>query len=144
MSTRRRFVLSGAAAIGGAVAAACTGPGGGEPPAATTHPAQLSVMSHSAGEEPAFKAMFEEFKKKRPEITVDFSTGGTGGANAAYNEKIVSLVAAGSAPDVFKTAPFGFGQLAHNGAYLALDDYVKKQAAEVKPDDFFPSHYEGS
>jgi multiple sugar transport system substrate-binding protein len=101
-------------------------------------------MSHSAGEEPAFKAMFEQLKTKRPEITVDFSTGGTGGANAAYNEKIVSLVAAGSAPDVFKTAPFGFGQLAHNGAYLALDDYVKRQAAEVKPDDFFPSHYEGS
>jgi multiple sugar transport system substrate-binding protein len=139
----RRYVLAGAAAVP-AVAAACGGPGAAAPQSAASQPAQLNVLSHSAGEEAAFKAMFEQFKTKRPEITVNFSVGTTGGANAAYNEKLVSLVAAGDAPDVFKTAPFGFGQLAHAGAYLALDDYVKKQTAEVKPDDFFPSHYEGS
>ncbi|HET7771659.1 MAG TPA: sugar ABC transporter substrate-binding protein [Chloroflexota bacterium] len=138
----RRLVL-GAAATPLALAA-CAAPGASAPPSTSIQPATLNVLSHSAGEEPAFKAMFEQFKTKRPEITVHFSVGTTGGANAAYNEKLVSLVAAGDAPDVFKTAPFGFGQLAHNGAYLALDDYVKKQAAEVKPDDFFPSHYEGS
>jgi multiple sugar transport system substrate-binding protein len=123
---------------------ACAGPGTSAPQSVSVQPAQLRVLSHSAGEEPAFRAMFEQFKTKRPEITVEFSVGTTGGANAAYNEKLVSLIAAGDAPDVFKTAPFGFGQLANGGAYLALDDYVKKQAAEVKPDDFFPSHYEGS
>jgi multiple sugar transport system substrate-binding protein len=102
------------------------------------------VLTHSAGEEPAFRQMFEAFKTSHPEITIDFSVGTTGGPNAAYNEKLVSLVAAGDAPDVFKTAPFGFGQLANGGAYLGLDDYVRRQAAEVKPEDFFPSHYEGS
>ena len=142
--TTRRGVLSGSVLAAGAAAAACAGPGSSAPQSTTVQLAQLNVLSHSAGEEPAFKAMFEQFKTKRPEITVNFSVGTTGGANAAYNEKLVSLVAAGDAPDVFKTAPFGFGQLAHNGAYLALDDYVKKQASEVKPDDFFPSHYEGS
>ncbi len=113
-------------------------------PVAVAQPARISVLTHSAGEETAFKALFEAFRTRRPEVTVDFSVGTTGGANAAYNEKLVSLVAARDAPDVFKTAPFGFGQLAHGGAYLALDDYVKKQAAEIKVDDFFPSHYEGS
>ena len=142
MTTRRRL-MTALSASPVAAALGCAAPGAAPPPA-STQPARLAVMSHSPGEEPAFKAMFETFKTKRPEITVDFSSGGTGGANAAYNEKIVSLVAAGDAPDIFKTAPFGFGQLAHAGAYLALDDYVKRQAGEVKPDDFFPSHFEGS
>ena len=126
--------------------AACGADGGvgGVKASATMAPARVAVLTHSAGEEAAFKAMFEAFKTRRPEITVDFSVGTTGGANAAYNEKLVSMVAAGEPPDVFKTAPFGFGQLAHAGAYLALDDYVKKQASEVKTEDFFPSHFEGS
>jgi len=147
LSRRRIF----RAAAGGTLAPVLTACGGGgaavdtAPNAdAARQPARLAVLTHSAGEADAFKAMFEAFKTRRPEITVDFSTGTTGGANAAYNEKLVSLIAAGDGPDVFKTAPFGFGQLAHGGAYLALDDYVKRQVGEVKPDDFFPSHYEGS
>ena len=146
-TVRRRAAL-GAPAVALALAASGApgaGGGGGAPPAsATARPARLSVLTHSAGEEPAFRQMFEAFKTAHPEITVDYSVGTTGGANAAYNEKLVSLVAAGDPPDVFKTAPFGFGQLASGGAYLALDDYVRRSAAEVKPDDFFPSHYEGS
>jgi multiple sugar transport system substrate-binding protein len=147
LRTRRSLVLGATAGALAPALVACGGPGAsGDAPRgdASRQPVRLSVLTHSAGEADAFKAMFEQFKTRRPEITIDFSTGTTGGANAAYNEKLVSLVAAGDPPDVFKTAPFGFGQLAHGGAYLALDDYVKRAAAEVKPDDFFPSHYEGS
>jgi multiple sugar transport system substrate-binding protein len=125
---------------------ACAGPSGGAAPkpGAAVQPAQLKALIHTASEADAFKQIFDTLHQRHPEITVDLSIGTTGGPNAAYNEKLVSLVASGDAPDVFKTAPFGFGQLAAAGAYLQLDDYVKRSAAEVKPEDFFPSHYEGS
>jgi multiple sugar transport system substrate-binding protein len=135
-----------AVALAPATALACAGPGasGTENPATATQPAQLRALIHTGSEADAFKQIFETLNKAHPEITVDLSVGTTGGANAAYNEKLVSLVASGDAPDVFKTAPFGFGQLAAAGAYVQLDDYVKRNAAQVKVDDFFPSHYEGS
>jgi len=142
---RRRAALGApAVALAHAACAGSEGAGNAPPASATARPARLAVLTHSAGEEPAFRQLFEALKTLHPEITVDFSVGTTGGPNAAYNEKLVSLVAAGDAPDVFKTAPFGFGQLANGGAYLALDDYVRRAAAEVKPEDFFPSHFEGS
>jgi len=136
VSVSRRTLLGATGA--GAVplpAVACGAPAGAPPGEPAGQPARIAVLTHSAGEEPAFRQLFAAFKERRPEIEVDFSVGTTGGANAAYNEKLVSLVAAGDSPDVFKTAPFGFGQLAHGGAYLALDDLddlVKRQAAQER------------
>jgi ABC-type glycerol-3-phosphate transport system substrate-binding protein len=127
--------------------AGCGAPGGGGSEAATSGasspPARVTVMTFSNGVEiDSFKGLFAEFAKHYPNITVDFQPTGTG-PTAAYNEKLVSLLASGDAPDAFKTAPNGFGQIANGGAYLALDDYVKRNAADVKPDDFFPPHLEG-
>ncbi len=142
----RSAPYAAAGALGAAgVLAGCTGTSSGTPdPKATlaTQPANVSVQTSSgAPEAEAFKTLFDAFGKRYPHITIEYTAVGGGGPQ--YNERLMSLIAAGSAPDVFKTAPFGFGQLAHAGAYVALGDYVKRFAGEVKAEDFFPSHIEG-
>lgn len=151
---RRTYIRTSAATfatLGATLLGACSmgasSPGqAGRDPARDAEPSGPVTMMTGGGaaEEAALKPVFAALATKHPKLTVEYTPGGTGGVNAAYNEKLASLMAGGAAPDVFKSAPFGFGQFAHAGAYLALDDRVRRQAAEVKPEDFFPSHLEGS
>ncbi|HEV2125611.1 MAG TPA: sugar ABC transporter substrate-binding protein, partial [Chloroflexota bacterium] len=127
--------------------AACAVPGTGGPEtpkeSASSAPARVTVMFPGGGsEEEDFKPVFEAMAQKFPKITAEWTPGGTGGYNAQYTDKVGSLLAAGDAPDVFKSLVFTFGQFAHSGAYYPLDDLIKRHAAEVKLDDFFPAHVE--
>lgn len=150
--TRRTYVRAVAAMSGAGVLGACSTdsrqpgvPAGAGPAGAAAPAGRVTVMTGGgAAEEAALKSVFTALATKHPRLSVEYTPGGTGGPNAAYNEKVASLVASGAAPDVFKSAPFGFGQFAHAGVYLALDERVRRHAAEVKLDDFFPSHVEGS
>jgi multiple sugar transport system substrate-binding protein len=126
-------LAAGACATPGAAPAE---PSGGAPAA----PATVAVMFPGGGsEDDDFKPVFEAFAQQYPRITAAWTPGGTGGYNDAYPEKLTSLFAAGSGPDVFKTTQ-NFGSFAAGGIYRPMDDQIKKQAAEVKPEDFFEPH----
>ncbi|MDQ3701794.1 MAG: extracellular solute-binding protein [Chloroflexota bacterium] len=148
---RRAYVRAATAAWGATLLGACSTDAAsqagqaGQPTRDAGLTGRIAVMTGGgAAEEAALKPVFGALAARHPRLTVEYTPGGTGGVNAAYNEKLASLLASGAAPDVFKSAPFGFGQFAHASAYLALDDRVRRQVAEVKPEDFFSSHLEGS
>lgn len=144
MAVTRRSVLGTAGgAVGAAYLVGCAERGDAPPEGASAQPARITVMFPGGGsEDDGFKPVFEAFLQKYPKITPEWTPGGTGGYNDAYSEKLTSLFAAGSGADVFKTTQ-NFGSFAANGTYRALDDYIKKQAAEVKLDDYFAAHVEG-
>jgi multiple sugar transport system substrate-binding protein len=147
MFTRRRAIESAARGAAGAFGAAgagwlaaCSGPGSAPQEAASTAPAKVTVMFPGGGsEDDDFKPVFEAMAKAYPKITAEWTPGGTGGYNDAYVDKLTSLFAGGSGPDVFKTTG-GFGSFANAGIYRQLDDHIKRSAAEVKFDDFFSTH----
>lgn len=122
--------------------AACTG-GGGTPDqnAGTAAPAKLTFMSPGGPGDDDYKFPIEAFHPKHPNITVTFTPAGTG-YTPAYNDKLTSLLAAGDAPDIFKTQGGTFGQFAEVGAYRELDGYIRKHAADVKLNDIFAPHVE--
>ena len=143
--TRRAVLARAGMGAGGTVAlAACATPGTPQPEAASTQPARVTVMFPGGGsEDDDFKPVFDAFHQKYPKITAEWTPGGTGGYNAAYGEKLTSLFAAGSGPDVFKTTGgAGFGSFAESGIYKPLDDYIKKHPNDVRMDDYFPQHVE--
>ncbi len=146
-TTRRRLLRTTAAGTLSSLLAACSRTAGesqGEQAAASLPPARVTVMFPGGGsEDDDFKPVFEAFAQRYPRITAEWTPGATGGYNDAYTEKLVSLFASSTGPDVFKTLGGSFGQFAQSGVYRPLDDYVKKQAADVKLDDFFPPHVEG-
>src|SRR5688572_26482716 len=140
--SRRSLLLTAGSAGTAAVLTACAAPGTPQPDAATTQPARISVMFPGGGsEDDDFKPVFDAFHQKHPKITAEWTPGGTGGYNDAYTEKLTSLFAAGSGADVFKTTG-GFGSFAESGTYKPLDDYMKKNAADVKVEDYFSQHVE--
>lgn len=147
MTVSRRALLRALGVLGaggaGLPAAACAAPGavpaapaGGGTPA----PASVAIMFPGGGsEDDDFKPVLEAFAQKAPTVTTVWTPGGTGGYNDAYAEKLTSLFAAGSGPDVFKTTQ-NFGSFAAGGVYRPMDDQIKKQQAEVRPEDFFEPH----
>lgn len=144
--SRRRYVQ--ALAAGAAVLpVACAPPGGGTGERAGTAaaPARVTVMfPASATETEDFQPVFDAFAQQHPTIQAEWTPGGTAGYNQAYTDKLTSLVASDEGPDVFKTIGNAFGSFAHSGVYRPLDGYVKRHAAEVKIEDFFAPHVEGS
>lgn len=142
--TRRQLLAGGMASVlAGAAAGACRVAGPARPKPATGAPVRVTFMVPGGPQEDAdFAPVFEAFAVRYPAITAEYTPAGTG-YGQDYTDKLFSLLAADTAPDVFKTLGGSFGTLAMNGAYLALDDLVKRHAAEVKLDDFFPAHIEG-
>jgi ABC-type glycerol-3-phosphate transport system substrate-binding protein len=86
-----------------------------------------------------YRFPIDSFNQKHPNITVEFSPAGTG-YTPAYNDKLTSLIAGGTPPEVFKTQGGTFGQLAEVGAYRELDAYIRKHSADVRLNDIFTPH----
>jgi multiple sugar transport system substrate-binding protein len=116
------------------VAVACVGSGGNEAP---SQPAEASIsptvakeptqpvtvrfaVFSSVAESPQMKRFVEDFERQHPNITVEFEPVPSGRSN----EKLLTQIAGGNAPDAaFVDA--GFVQpLASRGALLNLDGYI--------------------
>jgi multiple sugar transport system substrate-binding protein len=97
------------------------------------------MVPGSANEDADFAPVFEEFNKRYPEIDAQYTPAGTG-YNAQYNDKLLTMLAGGTAPDTFKTLFGYFGSLANSGVYVPLDDFVAKYPDETAFDDFFQNH----
>ena len=101
------------------------------------------MVPGSQQEDADFAPVFEAFAAAHPEIDGQYTPAGTG-YNAQYNDKLLTLFAAGIAPDVFKSLFGNFGAYGALGVLTPLDDFVAKYPDITQLDDFFTNHVEGS
>ncbi len=92
-------------------------------------------------EDADFAPVFEAFNKMYPDIEGVYAPAGTG-YGAKYRDKVITMLAGGVLPDVFKSLADFFGSLAAMGAYLPLDDYIAAEPEITYFDDFFDAHVE--
>ena len=162
--SRRSVLGMGLATLGTALVAACgqapatgtptappaaaepTRPVGGAAPSAqapATGAATGTVTFMVPGgqqEDSDFQPVFDEFAKRFPNVKATYTGAGTG-YTPQYDDKLLTMLAGNTAPDVFKTLQGNFGALSERGAYRDLDPYVKADPT-VQVDDFFAPHME--
>ncbi|HEV2124201.1 MAG TPA: sugar ABC transporter substrate-binding protein [Chloroflexota bacterium] len=74
------------------------------------------------------------FKDKFPDINVEFVEGATG------TEKLQTLFAAGTPPDLFRQETAGMAHFASRGQAASLDAFLKRDKYDLS--DFFPAAWE--
>jgi multiple sugar transport system substrate-binding protein len=142
--TRRKLAATTAVLPPALALAACAMPGASPNEPATAQPATVVITFPGGGSESDdFAPVMQAIAQKYPHIVPQWSPATNIGGSQSYPVKLLTLIAANNAPDVFKTEGGTFGQFAESGAYLPLDDYIKRHGAELKMDDFFPQHVEG-
>jgi multiple sugar transport system substrate-binding protein len=133
----------------GVLAAGCTAGGGGEEtpatinPSASHEPVTLEMWSAwtSSREIKQFDAIFEDFTKQYPWITVE-DTGGIG------DQKLIQAINSGTAPDVVLS--FGLdnvGKFCESGAWQDLTPFMEQSSFDTSrfPDSVFQyTSYGGS
>ncbi len=100
------------------------------------------MVPGSPQEDSDFAPVFEEFAKRWPDIDAQYSPAGTG-YTPQYQDKVMTMMAGGVLPDVFKSLDTFFGALAELEAFVPLDDYVAAYPEITVFDDFFEAHVEG-
>ena len=99
------------------------------------------MVPGGTNEDADFAPVFEEFNRRYPEIDAQYTPAGTG-YNPQYNDKLLTMLAGGTAPDTFKTLFGYFGSLADAEVYVPLEDFVAQYPDETVFDDFFDAHVE--
>jgi multiple sugar transport system substrate-binding protein len=146
MGTRRcsrRTILAAAAALGAPALAACAAPGagdgaaGGAAAAATAARAPATITwlawSGAGAETEQYDLNRSEYAAQNPQHTVDYVNAGT---LEAISEKLVTLVAGGTPPDVVQTQYSFCVDLAARGLIAPLDAYMARD--RVRREDFIP------
>ena len=111
-------------------------------PAASAPVTVTFMVPGGQQEDSDFKPVFDEFKARYPEIDGQYTPAGTG-YTPQYNDKVLTMIAGGIAPDVFKTQFGAFGAWAAADVYLPLDDLIASNPDITQMDDFFTPHVEG-
>lgn len=139
--TRRSFLQAAGLSMAAGTLAACTPvvPASGADAVAMAPVVVTFMVPGSANEDADFAPVFEEFNARYPDIDGQYTPAGTG-YGTAYNDKLLTMLSGGTAPDVFKTLFGYFGSLADKGVYVPLDDYVAAHPDETAFDDFFDAH----
>ena len=76
----------------------------------------------------AWKAMVESFQEKHPNVVIVRMD--------EVTKKLVIAQAANKIPDIVTPNTFSLYRYRHN--FLALDDLIKRDSLELRPDDFYP------
>ncbi len=139
--TRRSFLqIAGVGMAAGTLAACAPVVPAAAGDAAAMEPVTVTFMvPGSTNEDADFAPVFEEFNARYPDIDGQYTPAGTG-YGAAYNDKLLTMLSGGTAPDVFKTLFGYFGSLAEKNVYVPLDNYVAAHPDETAFDDFFDAH----
>ena len=139
--TRRSFLQVAGLGMAAGTLAACAPvvpESGGD--ATAMEPVTVTFMvPGSTNEDADFAPVFDEFNARYPDIDGQYTPAGTG-YGAAYNDKLLTMLSGGTAPDVFKTLFGYFGSLAEKDVYVPLDDYVASNPDITVFDDFFDAH----
>lgn len=143
--TRRRL-LRGATAIGAAIG---TGPllascGDTEPadsPGTAGKPSGKLSIAYiaTADQQPYYKALFAEFEKRYPGVTVDAQVSPIPN-RAEFHDQVITRIAGGAVPDVVAISIEGQKLFATRGLVLPLDEYIDRDKAEIQDflDDVHP------
>ena len=157
--SRRKFLQGMAGLAGASLLAACGGAttpttGGGAPTAAgaaaggaTAPPAaggaaQATVEwwdSQTGGDEEITKKMIDTFQQKNPDIKINRTYVAQEQGTQA-NQKLLTAIAGGNPPDVYKFDRFIVAQFAAQDFLTDLTDMASK--AGVKQDDYWPFAWE--
>jgi multiple sugar transport system substrate-binding protein len=90
----------------------------------------------------AYEAQAERFNQKQSRIRARFDPS-AGNDYGGWLAKLTSMLATDTAPDCFLVQQFDLPALAASGVLLDLTPLLARDAREVNPSDFFPSHLEG-
>lgn len=134
--SRRTALAGGLTALTAAGVAACssnssttTGGSGGSGSSSKT--INVAYFGTQKGAD-AISAIAAPFRKANPGVTVKFTaTNGTDWND--FFSKLLTQIAAGTVPDIIQVATEGLQLFAQKGLAAPLDDYVKKDAASLKP-----------
>lgn len=131
----RRRALMGAAGTPALLAAACSaGQSGGDsaPRPASSGPATIDFHTNQAAAPFAsLEASLSAFRQRHPQITVNV----TNTPGPTYNDKIQTLIAAGSAPDMFRLGGDVFASFYVLKALAQLDPLIKRDRFDLA--DFY-------
>ena len=134
--TRRGALASGAALASAGVLAACGGApaSGGEPGRLTK---ENLTLRFSAWGDPSEAQVWQEissaYSTKRPNIKVEFEHMPTD-----YEQKLLTMHVGGAAPHVMSIKDEPFPRYAAGGVYADLTNLAKRDAREMKLEDYWP------
>ncbi|MFG6198730.1 ABC transporter substrate-binding protein [Nonomuraea sp. JJY05] len=132
--SRRSLLRAGAASATlagmGGLASAC-GSGSSGSSASGSKVLNVAVFADQATADKMAKAA-GAFEAAHPGVKVKF-TGTTGTDWNDFFSKLLTQIAAGNAPDIASVATEGLQLFAAKGLAEPLDDYVRRDAAELKP-----------
>ena len=142
LPTTRRAVVRRVAALGGAAAvtpalAACAGPGRDGAAAPPAQAVQGKISYTAWGDQSQHEAEAGAIKlvqTKYPQLSVDYVV-----QTGNYDDTLQTLLASGSAPDVFWMRFNHYPASARRGALAKLDTYQRRDQKEIQPDDFVPT-----
>ncbi|MGH2352415.1 MAG: extracellular solute-binding protein, partial [Chloroflexota bacterium] len=130
--TRRGVVATTAgaagAALSGALLAAC-GPAGSEQgPAAQKEPVPLSFLSWRPPAMDQFAPFWQEYSQKH-NVILEVDKSGDGG-----QEKLTTMFAAGSGPDLFDANTRSLPKMYNNGIVLEVTKYLSRDKINLDKD----------
>jgi multiple sugar transport system substrate-binding protein len=129
--TRRGMLISGSAA-GLALMAGCerAAPGGGQAAPAGVRPGPGTTVAylgnHNQAEAQVVEPQMKGFEQKFPGARVEVTN-----LTAGYDEKLQSMLAAGTPPDMFRTGGTGWAQYANQGAMAEIGSRVKRDKYDL-------------
>jgi multiple sugar transport system substrate-binding protein len=143
--TRRAFLGGSLSALAAAGLAGCGSSGSTQSKGGSGGKGTINVAYFGTQEEAtAASKMAEPFRKANPGYDVVFT--GTNGTDwNDFFDKLLTQIAAGHTPDVIQVASEGSQLFASKGLVVPLDEYVKRDADELKEyfSDVYPSLVEG-
>ena len=137
LTRRGALAVPAAGAAGALLAAACQPAAGGgrdatAPEAGADGVVRLQKMAWgSALEKEAIEQGLEVFHQQQPKVRVEYLH-----QPDAYDDKLLALLAAGTAPDVFKVGGTLYADYIVAGALADITDRLKRDAVLGKPDYF--------
>lgn len=130
--SRRMVLRAGAATVAGGLLAACAGPAGGTGDTAGPAPrlAAGAVVSylgnHNAAESQVVQPQMLAFEQKVPGARVEITN-----LTSGYEEKLQTMLAAGTPPDMFRTGGTTWAQLANQGAMAEIGGRIKRDKYDL-------------
>jgi multiple sugar transport system substrate-binding protein len=156
--SRRSFLKWTAVSASGALLAACA-PQSAQPSNPTPKPAEatstpkpveatpapkqhsITVAWHTGGE--SVNKIFAQAADKFDQAHPNYKTTRITEPWGPYMDKLLVMYASGTAPDAH-TIPWGwYGVFAEKGGLMPIDDFAKRDAAELKPEDLWPAAWDG-
>ncbi len=95
-----------------------------------------ALLQSGQASEARYNPVLEKFRQRNPQIEVQVNFGGASAAE--IQQKLLTLIAGGTPPDLFWTHTYINSSLAKRGVTFDLNTYIKSDK-EFRIDDYFPT-----